>query len=776
MPAIVLYLATAIAIVALWRRFVQPMSLAASIVVVLLPFCFTGRALLTGRVYAPIDMPFASEPLKDYAKEYGMETPHNGTLSDLYMQMIPWQSAVRSAWSRGEWPLLNPYMLCGSMLAPNMQSAPYDPMHLVALLLNEAQALTFGAAMTFFFAALFTFAFARSLGLNEIAALIAAAAFMMCGVLAFFVGWPLGRIWTFLPLVLLGVRLVVRDTNTKAAVILTLAFVLMIFAGHPESILHIVFTGATWGVYELLSTRRWKSIVLAALCGVIALAICAISLLPFFSAAPQTREYDVRHHAYANFPFPSMPEAVAKRAGNSLFPFWGGQPERHNYTDVWEPTTMRVGAIVLALAFTALIVAPRRDTWFFAGLAIFCAWAGLNAWPIAQILHSLPLFDIALNERLVFPASFALAMLAGIAANDMKRRGAIAILVAGIALLIGTLMTRETQLAIGVDAKLLTFLASVDLVPLLIVAALFFVKPRIALPALLGLILLQRTIEDGSIYPAHPEKAFYPEIPILQQIQKDGDPTFRMIGLHYAFLPDAAAMYELEDARGYEAMTFRRLSETYPLWCIPLGASFNNVPDMSRPFLSFLNIRYALGTKDLAPAEGWKIVFEDRNSRLLRNEHALPRAFIPPAIRYGRDAAEILGQMAQATDFAQTAWIEVPHYVPHEIVNGPGTVAIHREGSAYKLDADMQGDGWIILSDARWPGWRAYIDGRRVETHFANHAFIGIFVPKGKHEVRVAFMPESFTRGRNITFATLIGIAAYFALRHRFQKPRAVRV
>jgi uncharacterized membrane protein YfhO len=42
-----------------------------------------------------------------------------------------------------------------------------------------------------------------------------------------------------------------------------------------------------------------------------------------------------------------------------------------------------------------------------------------------------------------------------------------------------------------------------------------------------------------------------------------------------------------------------------------------------------------------------------------------------------------------------------------------------------------------------------------VETHFANHAFIGLFVPKGKHHLRVVFQPEAFTRGRNITLATI---------------------
>ena len=95
MPAILLYLPVAIALIASGTASCQPISNAAAIVLILLPFCFTGRALLTGRVYAPIDLPFMSEPLLDYAHENGVgKRPtgqakiHNGTISDLYMQLI----------------------------------------------------------------------------------------------------------------------------------------------------------------------------------------------------------------------------------------------------------------------------------------------------------------------------------------------------------------------------------------------------------------------------------------------------------------------------------------------------------------------------------------------------------------------------------------------------------------------------------------------------------------------------------------------------------------
>ena len=53
---------------------------------------------------------------------------------------------------------------------------------------------------------------------------------------------------------------------------------------------------------------------------------------------------------------------------------------------------------------------------------------------------------------------------------------------------------------------------------------------------------------------------FYPPTPILTHMQNDKGEPFRMGAMHFMFLPDAAALYGLEDVRGYEAMTFLRLA------------------------------------------------------------------------------------------------------------------------------------------------------------------------------------------------------------------------
>jgi hypothetical protein len=683
--ALALYVAVALALSWSWSRFVQRLSIAATIVLIALPLLFTGRAILTGRIYAPADISFMAEPLSDYARDLGVEKPHNIFLSDLHCQILPWQRAVRYALANGEWPLWNPFILGGDILAAAAQPQVYDPWNWIGMLLPLPHAFTFAATLTFFLAGFFTFVFARALGLRDVAAFTAAIGFMFCGMLAFFVGWPLGRAWVYLPLVLFA-------THEKRWRLLTLAFVLVIFAGHPESVLHVVAVGAVYGLYRQRSAAALRGALLA---GITALALTAIYLLPFAEAVPQTLENFIRTEMYATQTYQYLAPAHVQleRVKKTFVPGYRGP----------DPLSARVGVVVLALALGGMF--RWRRTWFFTLLAIVSLLATFGTWPVAHALHALPLFDIAINERLAFAAAFALSMLA----------------------------------AFAVDA----------------IAA----RKQVMAIALVALLLVERTLEDGGIYPALDAEAFFPRVPLIEAIPRDA----RMTATALAFTANNPTMYALEDVRGYQAMTFRRLHDTYPLWSEYQRAWFNRVDDLTRPFLSFLNVRYAV-TRGEAP-EGWRLIAEDRGTKLLENTRELPRVFIPRHVRYQRDPKVILAQMQEATDFFDIAWMEVPEYEPHDLVNGRGHLTMRRSGLGYEFDATMEQAGWVVISATAWKGWRAYIDDRRVETRFANHAFLGVYVPQGQHRVRLEYLPESFTTGRAISIGTLLLIAAASSLR-----------
>lgn len=674
----------------------QPVTRVAAIVTILLPLCFTGRALLTGRVYAPIDLPFVSEPLHSHRGSFGVGDPHNPMLLDLEQMIMPWRAAVREAWGRGEWPLLDPHMLCGDILAAAAQPAPYDPVELLALLIPLAPSLTFCAAMTFFLAAFFAHALARSLGCSDSAAFVAAAGWMCSANMALFVGWPIARAWALLPLVLFAVRRIAQEPLVRHAVLLTIALTLEILAGHPETLLHVVAVAIAYGIAQRPSRR---AMALACISGLVALALTAVFLLPFLDAMPQTVQHSVRSE-FARQTYPVSYSDIRMRIRGWLMP--------------WKPRAADsggIGFLVLAPALASLGLARRRrDTFVFLALAVVCGGIGMNIPPFVHIVHSLPVFNLAINERMIFAADFSLSILA----------------------------------ALAIDAL-----------------------PNLTGILIAGLIVVERVMEVGSIYPSLPQRAFYPQVPAIAAIPRSAEP-FRIAATQALFVPGAAAFYGLEDARGNSAMTNTRLAMTYPLWSVDQPVSFNRIDDGTKPFLSFLNIRYLFTPLDSTlPSPQWKLLARDRGAQLFENTAAAPRAFIPAVISYRPSGRRVLAEMLAANEFTRRVWIEAPEHSAQDVANGSGRVTAHRAKLGLELDATMQRAGWIAISETAWRGWRVYIDGVRVRHRIADHAFIGVYVPAGRHHVRLIFLPDAFTRGRAISFATLGLLAIGFAVRAR---------
>ena len=79
---LLLYLASALALLFLAHVCITRLTRGTALVLLLLPLLFTGRALLTGRVYAPVELAYTTEPLNGYRAEIGAPEPRNRMLSD----------------------------------------------------------------------------------------------------------------------------------------------------------------------------------------------------------------------------------------------------------------------------------------------------------------------------------------------------------------------------------------------------------------------------------------------------------------------------------------------------------------------------------------------------------------------------------------------------------------------------------------------------------------------------------------------------------------------
>jgi hypothetical protein len=61
-----------------------------------------------------------------------------------------------------------------------------------------------------------------------------------------------------------------------------------------------------------------------------------------------------------------------------------------------------------------------------------------------------------------------------------------------------------------------------------------------------------------------------------------------------------------------------------------------------------------------------------------------------------------------------------------------------------------------VLSQAYYPGWKAYVDGKEVDTYATDHVLIGVPFPAGEHTLELRFQSRPLKIGIGISSLTLL--------------------
>lgn len=95
----------------------------------------------------------------------------------------------------------------------------------------------------------------------------------------------------------------------------------------------------------------------------------------------------------------------------------------------------------------------------------------------------------------------------------------------------------------------------------------------------------------------------------------------------------------------------------------------------------------------------------------------------------------------------------------------PGRAAVtHEDARTLVVDAVAPQDGFLLLADMFYPGWRAEVDGVPTPIYRANVSVRGIALPKGQHTVRFTYDPASFFRGLQITLIAVSALLLWFGV------------
>jgi hypothetical protein len=764
----VVYAAAATLILLAAGKWVLPVRPRIAVLLAAAPLLFTGKATITGGVYAPLDILYFAEPFASM-RPATLTDARTPLLSDVVCSMIPWQKAVRDALLRGRAPLWNATILSGEPLLAVQQPAVLHPGTWLGLLLPLPQAWTFQMSLRLLVALLSAFLFLRDIGCRNTSALLGAAAWGLSDFMIFWVGYPVAAAIGPSPLLVLALGRLARDADRRAVVLTTAVLVLIVTAGHPEMLLFAVAAGGLCFLFQLAQAPRgrWRAVALSLVAGAFALGLTAIQLLPLAEAVPQTFEHAVRSW------WSHQPKSVdlamsARRATILAVPYaYGVSGRGATYHDFGSPAAY-AGAIMFPLAWTGVFSRHRWRT-----LLVVLALLGAALWTrlvgVTDVLAKLPLFDIAVLDYLVFLTIFAVAVLAALGCDRLLAGEGTGAFLAGSGLtalsIAGLYSLRETKMEqLGLTPAYLHGRLAGALAPLLLgglvvaAAARNRLPQRVAAGALLGIVVLSRVAEGSLFYPTLSAEAFYPHLPVLDAIPR-GRPE-RVVGLGPALIPNASTLYGLEDVRGYESLTLLRYRATYDLWCRPLPAWFNIVEDLRPPFLSFLNVRWAIVPHGGAPPPGWTLRASTPGGDLLENGAALPRAFVPETFRSVPDDSRTLDVLKSIRDFSKEGVYAVAttERVGEPVKNGTARVRI-ADYRPDALDLAIEADELTLVGTSipAWDGWKATLDGNRVELKIYNAAFLAFRVPAGRHRVELRYLPDGFRAGMIVSLLTLAG-------------------
>jgi hypothetical protein len=90
-----------------------------------------------------------------------------------------------------------------------------------------------------------------------------------------------------------------------------------------------------------------------------------------------------------------------------------------------------------------------------------------------------------------------------------------------------------------------------------------------------------------------------------------------------------------------------------------------------------------------------------------------------------------------------------------------------------RLEVAAEGSGYVLLTDAMYPGWQATVDGQPAEIRRADCFFRAVAVSAGRHEVAFRYAPDSVRLGLWVSLISLIGVGAVlFASEVRARRER----
>ncbi len=744
---------------------------------------FWGRVPFPGDILVSDFQPWRSTSYLGYGAG---GIPNKAQYPDTIRQMYPWKTAVLDALKQGKLPLWNPYNFSGSPLLANFQSAALYPAGFLYLILPQVTAWTILIIMQPLLAFLFTYFFARKLGMGKLASTLSAISYGFSGFMSVWLEYnTISHVVLWLPLILLSIEHLAQKPHRGWLAVLIACHSVSLLAGHPQVYAYLSFYALLYGLFRM-SRSMWPYLFGATFLGI---GIAAIQVIPGIELITQAARSP---HDPGN-----LFAKILIHPGQLLalpFPNIFGNPATRTY---WPTDTFigKVTTIGLVPLFFFLSTLRRKDTvskWFVLASAAVVILITSN--PITQILYRvpIPLFTSSSPTLMSFLLAFSLALSCGLGLDywitdkhSVKKLIRRTIEMTGVFFLL-FIATRipfipELSLHTAQSVKALLYGAGITAVTLVLFwGAIRFPRWRMySVTCMVIVHALDMFIFFYRFNPFVPQALVFPEHPVLTYLQKKAPD--RYWGYGTAGIPaNFASQYGIFSPEGYDPLYPKRYGEF--LYAYRTGRLMDIFDNASRSdaavssqfgdggltdtlkhkLLSALSVRYILDRTENASSERTfppgiiKNVDSIDDWTIYENTAALPRAYVVGNIVTVTDADEFADMFFSDSYTLHTAVIVRGNTSQTSGIAASGSATIlSYEPERITIRTESTVSGMLVLTDTFFEGWHAEVDGTPTAIVPANWTMRGVAVPAGSHTVTMVYAPSSVKLGILLSIISL---------------------
>lgn len=757
-----------------------------ALVLVAVLCCMFPGVFLRGEIIGGADLLYDLPVWRLYVPD-GWTRPHNPLMADIISAFHPFYVHTRAALDRGEWPLWNPAECGGMPLLANCQSAVLYPPRLLHAFLDLALAGSLYVLLKLWLCGMVAYLCGRGIGFRPVGARLLSLGWMLCSYNQFWACWPLPDVSAWLPLLFLGVELALAGKAMRSITALGAGGAMIILAGHPETAFAMSFDLAIYFLLRFCLAWHaegripWRPTAICAVGWCVALCFSVVQWLPFV-------EYVLNSYTLAERHEEKFIATSALRL-NAMVGLWVprffGTEANLNYWGDQDGNRYALYPGIMLWIGAALHFARRRELGAekarLIALAVSVAVAFLLVFdaPTLSALHNLPGFASLRKNYHVGFALFGLAVLGarGMEAWLERPRPVRGLLWSLITLIPAALIVFGAWRFYG---NLIHYMKMTDfiLIRILITSAVAALalgflaagglgwRPR-WMGALLAVLLAADLLAAGwRVNPTFPRKQIYPKTALFTYLQEQKQPLRIEPGAAFG-APGITAGFGVQEWMGYDGI--------YPLRILRFTRALET--DVWNAMEPTFNIRLYLRHADMESGVIPKPLFDFDNTERFRylttlddvkvyeNIQAYPRAYLAGPIREIPDF-DALVQAAASPDYDPLREVITDRapagLKPERPLDTPGKAEIIDYGyTRVTIDADAPDTCTLVLADAYFPGWNAYVDGAPAEQFPAYSIFRGVVLPKGPHTVEFRYEPWSFRIGMWITVLSLLAGAVW---------------